>query len=61
MIIGISELLEEFLNRDLQMFQRYQVNAKDIKCLLEWWEKHESLFFTINVFLAYQILGIVGS
>jgi hypothetical protein len=57
----LDELVKEFLNMDLQMFQRYQVNAKDIKCPLEWWGKHESLFFTTGVFLAYQILGIVKS
>jgi hypothetical protein len=42
------------------MFQRYQVDAKDIKCPFEWWGNHESLFPTI-VFLACQILGRVGS
>jgi hypothetical protein len=35
------------------------VDVKDIKCPLEWWEKHESLFSTIT-FLAHQILAIVG-
>jgi hypothetical protein len=42
------------------MFQRYQVDVKDIKCPFEWWGNHESLFPTI-VFLACQILGLVGS
>jgi hypothetical protein len=35
------------------------VDVKDIKCPLEWWGKHESLFATIT-FLAHQILAIVG-
>jgi hypothetical protein len=40
------------------MFKKYQVDAKDIKWPLEWWEKHESLP-PIIAFLAHQILGIV--
>jgi hypothetical protein len=35
------------------------VHAKDIKCLLEWWEKHKSLF-SIVAFLEHHIFGIVG-
>ncbi len=31
---------------------------KDIKCLLEWWRKHETMFSTIG-FLVKYILGIV--
>jgi hypothetical protein len=42
------------------MFESFQVDVKDIKCLLEWWVKHKSLF-PIVVFLARQILGIVVS
>jgi hypothetical protein len=36
------------------------VNAKDIKCPLEWWRKHETMFPTID-FLAGQMLGTVNS
>jgi hypothetical protein len=36
------------------------VDAKDIKCPLEWWSKHQAMFPTID-FLVKQILGIVGS
>jgi hypothetical protein len=32
------------------------VDVKDIKYLLEWWAKHESLFPTV-AFLAHQIVG----
>jgi hypothetical protein len=32
---------------------------KDIKCLLEWWRKHETMFSTIG-FLVKYILGIVN-
>jgi hypothetical protein len=36
----------------------YQVNVEDIKCPLEWWNKHE---FSIIDFLFKHILGIIGS
>jgi hypothetical protein len=36
------------------------MNPKEIKCLLLWWQKHESMFPTIG-FLVHQILGIVES
>jgi hypothetical protein len=36
------------------------VNAKYIKCPLEWWRKHKTMFSTID-FLARQMLGIVNS
>jgi hypothetical protein len=34
------------------------VDAKDIKCLLEWWKKHETIFPIIG-FLVKHILEIV--
>jgi len=36
------------------------VNAKNIKCLLEWWRKHETMFSIVN-FLTKQILKIISS
>jgi hypothetical protein len=42
------------------IFRCYQVDPKDIKCPLQWWGKHETMFPTIG-FLACQILGIIGS
>jgi hypothetical protein len=39
------------VNKKLLMFRRFQVDVKDIKCLLEWWAKHKSLFL-IMAFLA---------
>ncbi len=36
------------------------MDPKEIKCPLQWWQKHESTFPTIG-FLAQQILRIVGS
>ncbi len=49
MIVGIGELAKELVNMALQMFWKYYIDAKDIKCPLEWWGKHESLF-PINIF-----------
>ncbi len=59
MIASISEPTTELVNKELLIFKRYQVDVKDIKCPLQWWEKHEIIFLTIN-FCARQILGIVG-
>jgi hypothetical protein len=44
MFVEISEPTKEVVNKELQMFKRFQVNVEDIKCLLKWWEKHESMF-----------------
>jgi len=34
------------------------VNPKDIKCLLQWWGKHDIMFFIVG-FFACEILGII--
>jgi len=60
MFAKTSEPTKEVVNKELLMFIRFQVNFKEIKCPLEWWAKHESLF-PIMAFLAHQILGIIGS
>jgi hypothetical protein len=48
------------VKRELLVFRIYQLDVKDIKCLLQWWQKHEAMFPIVG-FLAQQILGIVGS
>ncbi len=48
MFVEISEPTKEVVNKELQMFKRFQVNVKDVKCLLKWWEKLESLFPTVT-------------
>jgi hypothetical protein len=53
------EPTKEVVNKELLMFRRFQMDVKDIKCLLEWWAKHEFLFPTMT-FIVCQILGIVG-
>jgi hypothetical protein len=59
MFFGTSEPTKEVVNKELLMFIKFQMDVKNIKCLLKWWAKHESLF-PIVAFLAHQILGIVG-
>jgi hypothetical protein len=34
MVVNTSELTKELIDRKLLIFQRYQVDAKNIKCLL---------------------------
>jgi hypothetical protein len=55
-----NEPIKELVKRELLIFNRYQLDVKDIKCPFQWWLKHEAIFLTIG-FLAQQILGIVGS
>jgi phage terminase large subunit len=57
--IRMNEPTKEVVNKELQMFKKFQVDVKDIKCPLEWWVNHRSLFPTIT-FLTCQIFGIVG-
>ncbi len=57
-IVETNEPTKELVNRALEMFKWYQVDAKNLKCLLKWWEKHESLF-SIVIFFTNRILGIV--
>jgi len=47
------------MKRKLLIFKRYQLYVKDIKCLFQWWQKHETMFPIVG-FLARQILGVVG-
>ncbi len=59
MTSNTSEPTMELINKELLIFMHYQVDVKDIKCPLQWWEKHESMFPTFG-FCARKILGIVG-
>jgi hypothetical protein len=60
MIISINEITTKLVNMKLLIFKHYQVDVKNIKCPLQWWEKHESMFSIVG-FCVRQILGIVGS
>jgi hypothetical protein len=52
--------MKELVNKKFLIFMRFQVDAKDIKCLFQWCEKHESIFFVVG-FIAHKILSIVDS
>jgi len=60
MTSSTSELATELVNKELLIFRHYQVDVKDIKCPLQWREKHESMFPTFG-FCARKILGIIES
>jgi hypothetical protein len=53
-----SKPSKTLVKREVDLFRKYP-EIKDIKCLLDWWAKHEP-FFRIIAFLTCQILGIVG-
>jgi hypothetical protein len=59
MITNTIEPVVELVNKELLIFKRFQVDPKEIKWPLQWWQKHEYMFPTIG-FLTQQILGIVG-
>jgi hypothetical protein len=48
MTTNTSEPSMELVNKKLLIFKHYQVDVKDIKCPIQWWEKHESIFLTIG-------------
>ncbi len=60
MITSTNEPAKKFVNKEVSIFWSFQMDTKDIKCPLQWWEKHESIFPTIG-FLACQILIIIDS
>jgi hypothetical protein len=50
-IASTNEPIEKLVKRELLVFKRYELDVKDIKCPLQWWQKHETMFATIR-FLA---------
>ncbi len=56
----IGDVVSNIITRELLDFRRFHVNMKDIKNLLQWWEKHEFRLHATG-FLAKQILRIVSS
>jgi len=46
-----SDPSKELVTRVLLTFRHYQMDLKDIKCLFQWWGKHETMFPTVG-FLA---------
>jgi hypothetical protein len=48
MVAITNEHAKELVNYELSIFQKYQVDMKDIKCPLDWWRKHKSLFLIVG-------------
>jgi len=42
--VNTRGLTTKLNNRELFIFMYYQMDVKDIKCPLQWWEKHENMF-----------------
>jgi len=38
----------ELAIKGLPIFKWFQLDVKNIKCLLQWWDKHEAMFLTIG-------------
>jgi len=58
--VNTSESTTKLVTTKMLIFRCYQVDSKEMKCLLEWWAKHETMFITVD-FLVQEILRIVGS
>jgi hypothetical protein len=43
------ESMTKLVNRELLIFQRFQMDPKEIKCPLQWWKKQEFMFPIIVV------------
>ncbi len=49
-IVSTSEIIEKNVKRELLIFKKYQFDVKDIKCPLQWWQKHEAMFPIVGFF-----------
>jgi hypothetical protein len=43
-VVTTSELAEVLVKRELLVFKRYHLDIINIKCLHQWWHKHEAIF-----------------
>jgi hypothetical protein len=59
MIISTNEPKIVLVDKEFLILRHYQVDVKNIKYLLQWWEEHKNMFRTIG-FCIKQIFGIVG-
>jgi hypothetical protein len=48
-IANTSESTKMFVKRELLIFKRYQLDVKDFKCLFQWWQNHETMFFIARI------------
>ncbi len=51
MITNTNETTKKLVIKELSIFRKFQVDMKNIKCPLEWWEKQEFIFFTFRLFI----------
>jgi hypothetical protein len=51
MTTNTNELANFFVSMEFMIFRKFQVDAKDVKCCFQWWEKHELMFLIVG-FLA---------
>ncbi len=45
MTTSTIDLTMKLINKELLIFNCYQVDIKDFKCPLQWWEKHKSVSY----------------
>jgi hypothetical protein len=45
MTTNTIDLTMELINKELLILKCYQVGIKDFKCPLQWWAKHETVFY----------------
>jgi hypothetical protein len=57
--VNTSGLTTKLNNREHFIFMYYQMDVKNIKCPLQWWEKHENMFHI--GFFVKKILRIIES
>jgi len=60
MIVRTSKLTKKLVNKELLIFKQCQMDVKNIKCFLQWWEEPGTMFPIVG-FIVYQILWIVQS
>jgi hypothetical protein len=49
-ITSTSKLAKQLVKKMLLIFLQYQLHVRNIKCLLQWWEKHEIMFRIVYYF-----------
>jgi len=58
MVVGTCELAKDFLIKNCWYFFVDIRDAKDIKCPLEWWKKHETMFPIVSFLTLSKYYGL---
>jgi hypothetical protein len=53
-ITSTNEPIEKFVKKELLISRRYQLDVKDIKCPLQWWQKHGAIFPIVGFSTLYN-------